>query len=89
MKKICLSFVIHFSMLKFVWIVLHSAHVILIGVLCTKFLKITSKSGKIPLEFLDIAHGRSWQNFTKSEQQKLRGKLDSANFNFRLLALSF
>ena len=35
-------------------------------------------------EFLDIAHGRSWQNFSKSEQEKLRGKLDSANFNFRL-----
>jgi len=35
-------------------------------------------------EFLDIAHGRSWQNFSKSEQEKLRGKLHSANFNFRL-----
>ena len=35
-------------------------------------------------EFLDIAHGRSWQNFSKSEQEKLRGKLDSANFNFGL-----
>ena len=63
---------------------MHSAHVILIGVASTKFLKITAKSGKIPLEFFDIAHGRSWQNFSKSEQEKLRGKLDSANFNFRL-----
>jgi len=41
-------------------------------------------SGKFHQEFLDIAHGRSWQNFSKSEQEKLRGKLDSANFNFRL-----
>ena len=31
-------------------------------------------------EFLDISHGRSWQNFSKSEQDKLRGKLDSAIF---------
>jgi len=43
-----------------------------------------SISGKIWREFFDIAHGRSWQNFSKSEQEKLRGKLDSANFNFRL-----
>jgi len=35
-------------------------------------------------EFLDISFGRSWQNFLKSEQEKLRGKLDSAIFNFRL-----
>ena len=39
---------------------------------------------KIQQEFLDMAHGRSWQNFSKSEQEKLSGKLDSANFNFRL-----
>ena len=39
---------------------------------------------KIQQKFLDIAHGRSWQNFSKSEQEKLSGKLDSANFNFRL-----
>ena len=39
---------------------------------------------KIQQEFLDIAHGRFWQNFPKTEQEKLRGKLDSANSNFRL-----
>jgi len=49
-----------------------------------KFLKFTEKSGKISLNFFEIAHWRSWQNFSKSEQEKLRGKLDSANFNFRL-----
>jgi len=38
----------------------------------------------IQQEFLDISLGRSWQNFSKSEQKKLRGKLDSAIFNFRL-----
>ena len=54
----------------------------LIGMLIGEFLKIRSISGKIRHEFFDIAHGRSWQNFSKSEQEKLRGKLDSANFNF-------
>jgi len=38
---------------------------------------------KIHQEFLDVTHGRLWQNFSKSEQEKIIGKLDSAKFNFR------
>jgi len=34
----------------------------------------------IQQKFLDISVGRSWQNFSKSEQEKLSGKLDSAIF---------
>ena len=48
-----------------------------------KFLAFLTISGIS--EFLDISLRRSWQNFSKTEQEKLIGKLDSAIFNFRLL----
>jgi len=83
-QSFCLSFDIHFEHIKlFLDLFMASSPDFQLGPYM-QISQIYDDIWKNHQVFVDIAHGRSWQNFSKSEQEKLRGKLDSANSNFRL-----